>query len=184
MKWERSVGDIKIIPVLNSVPDTEELIIRKIYSSFSPLGNKNDWIIVENPELKIMQLKDLVWRKKGNKICTIGLLLHLENMSFVCSSVEVRTELMMIIIISQYDYNLHVCLNHHLHHLLIDWHGGVTKLSYGLSSEFSQEIIMWGRQVLSMSPTTLRLSEKGRILVGREVPAAWCVITLYGNNAM
>ena len=57
---ERSVGDIKIILVLNSVPDTEELIIRKIYSSFSPLGNKNDWIIVENPELKIMQLKDLV----------------------------------------------------------------------------------------------------------------------------
>ena len=60
VRGARSVGDIKIIPVLNSVPDTEELIIRKIYSSFSPLGNKNDWIIVENPELKIMQLKDLV----------------------------------------------------------------------------------------------------------------------------
>ena len=142
MKWwsdrsDRSVGDIKMIPVLPAVPDnihyTVELI-RKIFSSFSTLENKNDWIIVENPELKIMQLKDLVWRKKRNKICTIGLLLHLGNMSFVCSSVEVRTELMMIIIISQYDYNLHVCLNHHLHHLLIDWHGGVTKLSYGLST--------------------------------------------------
>ena len=59
------VGDIKMIPLLSSqyyapaCPDTEELI-RKIFSSFSTLENKNDWIIVENPELKIMQLKDLV----------------------------------------------------------------------------------------------------------------------------